>query len=166
VVGHARVMLNFLYFNLVLKDTFAIISYTGEIVGQVQFSLKPIWRTAAQRKAARTADSIMDIPDIHNGLDLELRVGMVRSLLSLSLLLLLLSFQLFLFFICSLLHLLSLPSLTSLFVHLSAFQGPRPSRVARHRHARRRRLSRSGQLDSSPRGPRGGGPGGSITRER
>jgi hypothetical protein len=80
VIGHARVMLNFLYFNLVLKDTYAVISYTGEIVGQVQFLLKPIWRTAAQKKAAYTAESIMDIPDIREGLDLELRVGQIRNI--------------------------------------------------------------------------------------
>ena len=80
VIGHARVMLSFLYFNLVLKDTLAVISYPGEVVGHVQFAMRPVWRTRAQKHAAKTAESIMDIPDLHEGLDIEVRIGECKGL--------------------------------------------------------------------------------------
>jgi hypothetical protein len=43
VIGHAKIMLNYIFFNIDVDDKFHVVSYTGQIAGEVQVKITPVW---------------------------------------------------------------------------------------------------------------------------
>lgn len=73
VIGHAKIMLNYLYFGMAINDTFNIVSYTGHTVGQLIMSISLVWRNEDEEEVADLAESVADIPDL-KCMDLEFSI--------------------------------------------------------------------------------------------
>lgn len=43
VIGHAKVVMNFIYYNLDIEDTLHIVSYTGQVAGSITVKVVPDW---------------------------------------------------------------------------------------------------------------------------
>jgi hypothetical protein len=73
VIGHVKVMLNYLFFNMPIKDTYNIITHTGEMAGQLQLQIKPLFGTLRQKHMARDCETIRDIKNLKS-VDLEIKI--------------------------------------------------------------------------------------------
>lgn len=70
VIGHAKVMLNYIYFNMEIQDTFSLVSYTGQISGEVAVTIAPKWTPARQKEA----DGVDNISQLSNLTSIDLKV--------------------------------------------------------------------------------------------
>ena len=73
VIGHSKIMLNYLFYNMSVKDKFSIISHTGEICGQLHMQIRPIYKDRRTKNNARNRDTIRDIKNMKS-IDLEISI--------------------------------------------------------------------------------------------
>ena len=77
VIGHCTVMLSYLFHNIPIKDRVNIISYTGDVQGQVAFRAKLLWASHDHdtRHDARKAETLLDVLDLKH---LDIKISLAK----------------------------------------------------------------------------------------
>lgn len=74
VIGHAKIMMSYIYNNMEINDKFQLVSYTGQLAGEVEVAITPLY-TKEQKKYVESNDTMDSLPGEFLDMKIDIKSG-------------------------------------------------------------------------------------------